>query len=150
KRIRESGPLKGRLEDECKRADVDYHVPERNVATRWNSTIVMMNSAFPLRRAIDSLCDREPGLRKYKLTALQWDIVKQLQPLLKLFLDATNRMSESNTCLITDVIPIIDVLHDCLIRTAADTTKHCTVRHAAQRGIATINKYYSLTDESYV
>lgn len=82
KKIRYSGPLKTRLEDECNLAKLDFHVPERNVSTRWNSTIAMMNSTSPLRAAIDNLCDREPGMRKYKLTEHKWDIVRQLQPVL--------------------------------------------------------------------
>ncbi|KDQ08368.1 hypothetical protein BOTBODRAFT_93181, partial [Botryobasidium botryosum FD-172 SS1] len=48
------------------------------------------------------------------------------------------------------VIPMIDALHAGLESVAADPKKHRTVRHAAQRGIAALNKYYSLTDESHV
>lgn len=82
KKIRYSGPLKERLEEECKREKVDFHVPERNVATRWNSTVIMMNSAFSLRTPIDNLCDRERDLGKFKLTELEWHIVTQLRPIL--------------------------------------------------------------------
>lgn len=45
---------------------------------------------------------------------------------------------------------MIDALHAGLESVAADPKKHLTVRHAAQRGLAALNKYYSLTDESYV
>ncbi|KDQ18328.1 hypothetical protein BOTBODRAFT_103694, partial [Botryobasidium botryosum FD-172 SS1] len=48
------------------------------------------------------------------------------------------------------VIPLIDALHDSLVNVAADASKYRAVRHAAQRGIAALNKYYSLTDESYL
>ncbi|KDQ10195.1 hypothetical protein BOTBODRAFT_71598, partial [Botryobasidium botryosum FD-172 SS1] len=150
KKIQFSGPLKERLEDECKRAKADYHVPERNVATRWNSTVVMMDSAFALKTPVDNLCDCEPGLGKYKLTTLEWEIVTQLRPVLAGFLSATTHMSESNTCLVTDVIPLIDALHAGLMSVVSDESKHRTVRHAAQRGIAALDKYYSKTDESYL
>ncbi|KDQ19705.1 hypothetical protein BOTBODRAFT_170761 [Botryobasidium botryosum FD-172 SS1] len=46
KKIRYSGPLKECLEEECKCAKIDFHVPERNVATRWNSTVVMLDSVL--------------------------------------------------------------------------------------------------------
>lgn len=82
KKIRYSGPLRTRLEDECKLAGVDFTVPKRNVATRWNSTVEMMDSAFGLRAPIDNLCDREPGLGKYKLTEFEWELVTQLRPIL--------------------------------------------------------------------
>ncbi|KDQ05722.1 hypothetical protein BOTBODRAFT_122328 [Botryobasidium botryosum FD-172 SS1] len=150
KKIRYSGPLKERLEDECKRAKVKYHIPERNVVTRWNSTVVMMESAFTLRTPVDNLCDREPGLSKYKLTELEWQLVSQLRPILAGFLDATRIMSQSNICLVTDVIPLIDTLHAGLTDVVADTSNHPAVRHAVQRGISALNKYYSLTDDSYI
>ncbi|KDQ19703.1 hypothetical protein BOTBODRAFT_170759 [Botryobasidium botryosum FD-172 SS1] len=80
----------------------------------------------------------------------EWKVVVQLRPVLAGFLNATTRMSESNTCLITDVIPLIDALHDSLVNVAADASKYRAIHHAAQRGISALNKYYSLTDESYL
>ncbi|KDQ06828.1 hypothetical protein BOTBODRAFT_181234 [Botryobasidium botryosum FD-172 SS1] len=119
------------LKDECKRTKVDFHVLERNVATYWNSTVVMLDSTFKLRSPVDNLCDCEPGLAKYKLTKFKWEVVMQLQPMLV-------------------VIPLIGALHNSLVNVAADTSKYQAIHHAAQRGIAALNKYYSLTDESYL
>lgn len=82
KKIRYSGPLKEGLSAECKLNGIDFHVPERNVATRWNSTVAMMNSVVPIRAAVDRLCDTEPDLRKYKLTANEWEMIAQLSPVL--------------------------------------------------------------------
>lgn len=82
KKIRFSSPLKEGFSDECKLNDIEFHVPERNVATRWNSTVTMMNSLVPLRVAMDKYCDQEPDLGKYKLTPLEWDIIAQLSPVL--------------------------------------------------------------------
>ncbi|KDQ06550.1 hypothetical protein BOTBODRAFT_121339, partial [Botryobasidium botryosum FD-172 SS1] len=48
------------------------------------------------------------------------------------------------------VIPLIDDLHAWLKEVAAADTNHLAVRHAAQRGISALNKYYSLTDESHI
>lgn len=48
------------------------------------------------------------------------------------------------------VVPIIDDLHDLLEEATNNTAYHPTVRHAAQRGRAALNKYYELTDESHI
>ncbi|KDQ05668.1 hypothetical protein BOTBODRAFT_122407 [Botryobasidium botryosum FD-172 SS1] len=150
KKIRYSGPLKESLREECRLLDISFHIPERNVATRWNSTVVMMNSIASLREATDNLCDHQPALRQYKLTDEEWTIIGQLQPVLNGFLDATKIISESNKCLVSEVIPLIDNLHAWLVEVADAENLHKTVRHAAQRGIAVMDKYYSLTDESNV
>ncbi|KDQ19699.1 hypothetical protein BOTBODRAFT_102517, partial [Botryobasidium botryosum FD-172 SS1] len=89
-------------------------------------------------------------LRKYKLTDEEWTIIGQLQPVLNGFLDATKNISESNKCLVSEVIPLIDNLHAWLVEVADADTLHKTVRHAMQRGIAAMDKYYLLTDESNV
>ncbi|KDQ20413.1 hypothetical protein BOTBODRAFT_100033, partial [Botryobasidium botryosum FD-172 SS1] len=82
KKIRHSGPLKESLRKECELRNIDFHVPERNVATRWNSTVMMMNSISSLRDAVDGLCDSKAKLRKYKLTSVEWTIIDQLRPVL--------------------------------------------------------------------
>ncbi|KDQ21387.1 hypothetical protein BOTBODRAFT_76439, partial [Botryobasidium botryosum FD-172 SS1] len=148
KRVRYSTPLQAGLAAECALNDIKFHVPERNVATRWNSTVTMMNSLLSLREAMDKFCDSEEDMRKYKLTDIEWTMIDQLSPLLNGFLDATKMMSQSNTPLVSEVIPLIDDLHAWLKDVAATRTNHQAVRHAAQRGIAALNKYYSLTDES--
>ncbi|KDQ05798.1 hypothetical protein BOTBODRAFT_98412, partial [Botryobasidium botryosum FD-172 SS1] len=48
------------------------------------------------------------------------------------------------------VIPLIDTLHAGLTDVVADTSNHPAVWHAVQRGISALNKYYSLTDDSYI
>jgi hypothetical protein len=46
------------------------------------------------------------------------------------------------------VIPIIDVITRVLDDYINDVNKFPAVRAAARRGLATLNKYYSLTDDS--
>ncbi|KDQ16696.1 hypothetical protein BOTBODRAFT_172809 [Botryobasidium botryosum FD-172 SS1] len=77
-------------------------------------------------------------------------MIDQLLPLLNGFLDATKMMSQANTPLVSEVIPLIDDLHVWLKDVAATETNHQAVRHATQCGIAALNKYYSLTDKSSV
>ncbi|KDQ09687.1 hypothetical protein BOTBODRAFT_178766 [Botryobasidium botryosum FD-172 SS1] len=149
KRVRNSTPFKTSLQEECRLHKIEYHVPERNVSTRWNSTIIMMNSAHSLRPAIDSLCDRTPKLAKYKLTDTEWEMVEALQPVLEGFLVAKKKISQSNISLVSEVIPTIDTLHAGLMRTRIASLSR-VLRHACARGIEALDKYYSLTDESYI
>lgn len=65
-----------------------------------------------------------------------------------MFLRATVRVSQTNTPLLHEVIPIIDILTKGLTNTVADEKIIQPVRVAAARGYQVINKYYSLTDES--
>ncbi|KDQ05968.1 hypothetical protein BOTBODRAFT_91492, partial [Botryobasidium botryosum FD-172 SS1] len=148
KKIRYSGPLKESLREQCKLRDIDFHIPERNVATRWNSTVVMMNSIATLRDAADNLCAREPALRKFKLTDEEWTIIEQLRPVLNSCHSLSCVVSPPYIILHLQIIPLIDNLHAWLVEVADTSTLHKTVRHAAQRGIAVMDKYYSLTDES--
>ena len=56
----------------------------RDVATRWNSTLGLLDYALKHRRAVDLVTQRrELGLRKYELTDNEWEIVEQLRNVLK-------------------------------------------------------------------
>ena len=66
-----------------------------------------------------------------------------------MFLEATERVSQSNVPLLHEVIPLIDILTSCLTKAISDENNIVQpVRAAASRGYKLINKYYSLTDES--
>ena len=56
----------------------------RDVATRWNSTLDLLEYALKHRKAIDIVTQRrELGLRDLELTDEEWAIIKQLQRVLK-------------------------------------------------------------------
>ena len=56
----------------------------RDVATRWNSTLNLLEYALEHRKAIDLVTQRrELGLRDLELTDEKWEIVGQLQSVLK-------------------------------------------------------------------
>jgi hypothetical protein len=57
-------------------------------------------------------------------------------------------MSQSQTPLIHEVIPIFDIITHHLDKFVDNSDNFLAVRSAAQRGHAMMNKYYSLTDES--
>ena len=56
----------------------------RDVATRWNSTLILLEYALKHRKAIDLVTQRrELGLRDLELTDDEWVIAEQLQRVLK-------------------------------------------------------------------
>ena len=68
----------------------------------------------------------------------------------QVFLYATKKISESNTPLLHQVIPIIDSLTTALDEFIDNAALGSAVRHAALRGMLMLNKYYGRTDESIV
>ena len=55
-----------------------------NVATRWNSTFDMLDYALEHRKAVDTVTQwQDLGLHKYELADHEWEIVEQLQDVLK-------------------------------------------------------------------
>lgn len=68
----------------------------------------------------------------------------------KVFLHATRKISQSRIPLIHEVIPIFDILTGALDEFIDNKECPIVVRAAALRGLAMLNKYYALTDESLV
>ncbi|KAJ3745951.1 hypothetical protein EV360DRAFT_7944, partial [Lentinula raphanica] len=60
----------------------------------------------------------------------------------------TKRLSTSGRPLVADVIPVIDLINQCLENLVNDFTKPSIVRASAAKGRAVLNKYYSKTDDS--
>lgn len=64
------------------------------------------------------------------------------------FLYTTTRISQSNTPLLHEVIPLIDSLTGAMEDVVDSMTASDIIRLAAARGRQVLNKYYSKTDES--
>lgn len=52
------------------------------------------------------------------------------------------------TPLLHQVIPVIDILTECLEDISSNSQYYSTIRAGAAKGLAVLNKYYSKTDES--
>ena len=56
----------------------------RDVKTRWNSTLDMLDFAVQYIPAIDTITgDRDMKLRQYELSKDDWDMARQLRDVLK-------------------------------------------------------------------
>lgn len=72
-----------------------------DVETRWNSTYLMLESALKFKKAFLNLCSYDANFQKEvkkfggEPSLEDWDRVKYLLPFLKLFYEATLKMSGS-------------------------------------------------------
>ncbi|PPQ85856.1 hypothetical protein CVT24_006134 [Panaeolus cyanescens] len=75
---------------EGKDAGITERTIPRDVATRWNSSLDMIEFACRYRAAIDEVTSqRDLGLRDYELDNQEWDILAELGEYLKIFKTAT-------------------------------------------------------------
>ena len=64
--------------------DLAVRLMPRDVATRWNSTFDMLDFALEYRLGVDAMTsERKHDLRKFELTAEEWEIARQLHDVLK-------------------------------------------------------------------
>lgn len=59
-------------------------------------------------------------------------------------------MQSGKISLISQVIPRMDDLVDCIDAVKDNSALHPAIRSAAWQGLEIMNKYYSLTDDSWV
>lgn len=139
------------------------------MATRWNSTYDMMKVAREYTAVVDEITgNKSLNLRKFELSDKQWDIVDDLLhvleasaninlliwctnifPLIQIFKSATLLFSRDNISTIAQVIPMMDVIDDFFTETPTRML-HPAVKSALTLAQATLNKYYSRTDDSNV
>ena len=147
----------------------------RDVATRWNSTAVLLERALQLRDGLNLLdiveqhnWPRSVRLKRFQLTKQEWELLEKLFPLLEVsthisrsiviyfliysqvFLIATKQMSQSKAPLVHEVIPLFDIITRTLDEYHDDLTLPPAIRVAAARGRTMLNKYYGLSDDSII
>ncbi|THH16802.1 hypothetical protein EUX98_g9241 [Antrodiella citrinella] len=155
KRVFHSPAIREDLQMSCERCNIKSMQMIRTVATRWNSMAEAITRALYLRPALEKLLSLprydkagKTGLKRFRLLAPEWLILEQLEPVLKRFLAATLRLSQSKIPLLHETIPVIDKLTTHLENVIADQSLSKPVCFAAARGLKILNKYYSLTDDS--
>ncbi|KAJ3748255.1 hypothetical protein EV360DRAFT_56950, partial [Lentinula raphanica] len=121
----------------------------RDVATRWNSTHNMLECFLELKGPISEFVDHASyGISEYSLTEEEWEIIGGLVTTLQILYDATLYFSANGTS-IAAVIPAMDIIDEAFASGMLDNeTLSEPIRHALTIGKRTLNKYYSLTDDS--
>ncbi|KAJ3830446.1 hypothetical protein F5880DRAFT_1468533, partial [Lentinula raphanica] len=120
----------------------------RDVATRWNSTFDMLAAFIRLKEPITEFLDRSSnGLAEYALDNEEWEAIEGLVSILK---DATLFFSSSSPS-VASIIPAMDIIDRSFASGIVNRqTLSAPVRHALLIGKRTLNKYYQLTDDSYI
>ncbi|KAE9396685.1 hypothetical protein BT96DRAFT_824286 [Gymnopus androsaceus JB14] len=125
----------------CKAHNMKPCLIPRNVATQWNSTYDILLFAKEYAKVIDDITgNKSLNLRNYELLDPQWKIVNNLKAALKILKDAST---------ISHVIPMMDAIDD-FLSSSLRRQLHNAVKAALKLGQATLNQYYSCTDESNV
>ncbi|KAF4610855.1 hypothetical protein D9613_006637 [Agrocybe pediades] len=156
-KIVNSPTIKEDLQDCCRKVGIPVGMMVRDVSTRWNSTADLIQRALELEEALKVLVvktefNKPRGVRlaRFRLSAEEWSLLRNLSPLLEVFSLATKRISQSRIPLLHEVIPIFDKITEALDDFIDDVERPACVRHAALRELLMLNKYYALTDDSVV
>ncbi|KIM56445.1 hypothetical protein SCLCIDRAFT_132648, partial [Scleroderma citrinum Foug A] len=123
----------------------DKNLPH-NVSTQWNSSFDMADVAIDYGVGIDAITDKvRLGLSSYVLDEHEWDLLRQVQDILK---DAMLYFLRSMPNLAM-VILAMDYI-DSVFTTGLLNEEHLDPAICATLGLAkhTLNKYYSSTDLS--
>ncbi|KAJ3963261.1 hypothetical protein EV361DRAFT_813512, partial [Lentinula raphanica] len=120
----------------------------RDVSTRWNSTYDMLAAFLAMREPVTEFLDRSRhGLSDFALDDDEWNTIEGLVSVLK---EATMFFSTGAPS-VAAIIPAMDILDEVFASGIVNTAiLSGPVRHALSIGKRTLNKYYALTDDSYL
>lgn len=96
-----------KLETLQKQHELPEHKLVQDVATRWNSTYLMLERLNEQKKAITSYCVDTPNMPVFD--ANKWNLISKLTSILKIFHNATVRLSERSATA-AEIIPQIKFL----------------------------------------
>lgn len=100
---------------------------QQDIATRWNSTYVMINSIIelkePLRRTLED-ADVSKALTP-RITGVEWDMLEQLRDTLKPLLDVTELLGGDKYVTRSVLIPAMKLLKNAMTRNECDPAFIC-------------------------
>ncbi|KAF8235574.1 hypothetical protein L208DRAFT_1153115, partial [Tricholoma matsutake] len=88
-------------------------------------------------------------LHQYELNDRDWEVVKDLLWVLKMYKDATLFFSQDDAVTITNVVLMMDQI-DAMLKSSAMTPLTPAIKHALTFAHQLMDKYYSKTDLSNV
>ncbi|KAJ3755208.1 hypothetical protein EV360DRAFT_20087, partial [Lentinula raphanica] len=123
----------------------------RDVSTRWNFTYDMLAAFLAMREPVTEFLDRSRhGLSDFALDDDKWNAIEGLVSVLKVLKEATMFFSTGAPS-VAAIIPAMDILDEVFASGIVNTAiLSGPVRHALSIGKRTLNKYYALTDDSYL
>ncbi|QRV73566.1 hAT family dimerization protein [Ceratobasidium sp. AG-Ba] len=129
----------------------DARALTRRVATRWNTDRAALNSHIHFRDPVQLLTSHpKHDLKKYALDDDQWDLASELNNVLEVFQEPTDRFSQAEVPLIHQVIPELLTLKARLEDICANTPQqkiHSITQVAAQAALLVYEKYLGAIEE---
>ncbi|THU94596.1 hypothetical protein K435DRAFT_668172, partial [Dendrothele bispora CBS 962.96] len=147
-RVHYSQSFREELQALCQKEGIDYHTLKRIVATRWNTYAVMFDSLVKMKPVVKKFCRNHTDLPSFDSD--DWELLEQLEEVLRPFISFTQRMSGTKRPLIYQVIPLMDKINTMLEDFFDDTTKEDSIHFAIKAGVKILDKYYASTDDSLI
>jgi hypothetical protein len=124
---------------------------KRSNKTRWNSWYLMLDCALrtSVCIGIESFCSEDAKIEPNRLSAIDWNTIKQIRRFLKGFYDTTTK-TEGRDATIDKILPGMDFLLSKYEEGMSEYKDNEYMMPCLQNGWDKLNKYYSMTDRSPV
>ncbi|CAE6469526.1 unnamed protein product [Rhizoctonia solani] len=123
-------------------------------ARRWEDDLRCSESFQDLRVPIEMMTSNTRDLAKYKLTEDQWSLNAELGACMQVFLEPSLLLSQKETPIIHEVLPMLSLLKYRLERMRDNVDqlldKHPAIRIAAQSSLITLDDYVEMMAQSEV
>ncbi|KIO18119.1 hypothetical protein M407DRAFT_48995, partial [Tulasnella calospora MUT 4182] len=122
---------------------------DRRVPTRWNSDLAAVRAHVFFERQVRRLTASDEALQQFALSDDQWKLAKELADVLQIFEEPTNYLSQSETPLIHEVLPLMESLIQRLkdVEVQRHAPLHEVTVLAARAALTVAEKYFSLARE---
>ncbi|EXX56006.1 hypothetical protein RirG_220070 [Rhizophagus irregularis DAOM 197198w] len=146
-KIRSSPQYKERFARQAEAADLKGLNLILDIRTWWNSTHDMLERALEMREALDATASSDKDLRIFELNENEWNTIKEIMSVLKVFIRATKVVSSAKYPILSTTIPIYNFLIDKL-ESYCDKSNYSDIANAVKVGINKLDTYYTKTDDT--
>ncbi|KAJ6643111.1 putative AC transposase [Pseudolycoriella hygida] len=159
--IRNSPQRRELFEKQCAVTGIKHKTLLRDVRTRFNATLTMMERAEEMKQPFDMTLNCIPKLRKYCLNKEEWQMIHELIKLLKPFKEATIMLSNEHSPTMSRISSVYHVLFNHLEKVMDNNDNEAPAKrsrkinqqerpewlmNAASNGWEKLRKYYPTAD----
>ncbi len=130
-------------------AEIPILGPLRDVPTRWNSTLKMLQRALLLRKGLDATCSNREW-RYSEITEEEWKLIEEAVELLKPFETATRLVEGFKHPTLSLVLPLFNKLLSQLDSCQKDVNRSEEARIGASAAREKLKKYYKRLTDVYL
>lgn len=145
-KIRSSPQKRERFFAQCAVAGLKQVQLIINVPTRWGSTSDMIERAIELREAIDTMAMTDKEMQYIQISESEWYRLSQILELLKIFKNATTRMSGSSYPTLPLAAPLYSFMLSYIREYIDDKSKPENCKEALKAAVKKLDRYIKATD----